>query len=81
MICCSKCDREYIYTRSRGDTKSICGSCYNKRRKRDVQKQKDSATCTSCDLSIEENQRKCFHYTNLQPLWKKDNLSKGKKMI
>lgn len=37
--------------------------------------------CASFDLSLEENQRKCFHYTNLQPLWAKDNLSKGKKII
>ena len=33
--------------------------------------------CVSFDLTIEKNQRECFHYTNLQPLWAADNLSKG----
>lgn len=33
--------------------------------------------CASFDLTIEENQRKCFHYTNLQPLWAEENISKG----
>lgn len=33
--------------------------------------------CSSFNLALESEQKKCFHYTNLQPLWAKDNLSKG----
>ena len=35
----------------------------------------------SFNLSKEEEQRKCFHYTNYQPLWAHENLSKGCKII
>ncbi len=37
--------------------------------------------CSFYDLSDVDNQKKCFHYTNLQPLWAKDNLSKGDKIV
>ena len=33
--------------------------------------------CCSFDLTDPEQQRECFNYTNLQPLWARDNLAKG----
>lgn len=35
--------------------------------------------CDAHDLNNPEEQKKCFHYTNTQPLWATENLSKGKK--
>lgn len=37
--------------------------------------------CCAFDLTDEDELKKCFHYTNLQPLWAKDNLSKGGRCI
>jgi hypothetical protein len=37
--------------------------------------------CASFDLTYPEQQKKCFHYTNLQPLWAKENMSKGSNII
>jgi hypothetical protein len=36
--------------------------------------------CASFDLTKPSEQKKCFHYTNLQPLWAKENLNKGAKI-
>lgn len=33
--------------------------------------------CSLFDLSLKSEQRKCFHWTNLQPLWHTDNLRKS----
>lgn len=35
--------------------------------------------CAKFDLTDHEQQKQCFHYTNLQPLWWQDNLKKGAK--
>ena len=35
--------------------------------------------CKSFDLTDPEQQKLCFHYSNLQPLWEPDNLRKGSK--
>ncbi len=37
--------------------------------------------CASFNLTDESDINKCFHYTNLQPLWASENLSKGSKII
>jgi hypothetical protein len=37
--------------------------------------------CASFDLTNLDQQRLCFHYTNLQPLWAKDNIRKSNKII
>lgn len=37
--------------------------------------------CASFDLTVEEEQKKCFHYSNLQPLWAIDNIKKGDRIL
>lgn len=36
---------------------------------------------SSFDLSLTEEQEKCFHYTNMQPLWSTDNILKSNKIL
>jgi hypothetical protein len=35
--------------------------------------------CAKFDLTKPEQQKQCFHYSNVQPLWAGENLSKGAK--
>lgn len=37
--------------------------------------------CNNFDLSDESQQLKCFHYTNLQPMWAPDNCSKQDRWV
>lgn len=37
--------------------------------------------CAIFDLRKPEEQRKCFHYTNLQPLWAEENMAKHDKIL
>lgn len=37
--------------------------------------------CSSFDLTDPEQQKKCFNWSNLQPLWWKDNLTKSDKVL
>ncbi len=37
--------------------------------------------CSSFDLTKDENQKACFHYTNLQPLTKEENMKKSNKIL
>lgn len=37
--------------------------------------------CAAFDLTSVDGQRKCFYYTNLQPLWAHDNLVKSAKVV
>ena len=36
--------------------------------------------CASFDLSDPEQQKQCFHWSNLQPMWWRDNIVKGAKL-
>jgi len=37
--------------------------------------------CASFNLEDPEEQKRCFHWTNLQPLWAQDNMRKGAKFV
>jgi hypothetical protein len=37
--------------------------------------------CSSFNLADATQAARCFHYTNLQPLWWKDNITKGNRIL
>lgn len=37
--------------------------------------------CAKFDLTKKGDQLKCFHWSNLQPMWERDNIRKGTKII
>jgi hypothetical protein len=37
--------------------------------------------CASFDLTDLEQQKDCFHWSNLQPLWAEENIRKGAKLV
>lgn len=37
--------------------------------------------CASFDLTNKDQQRKCFHYSNLRPLWAKENMMKSDSIV
>jgi len=37
--------------------------------------------CASFNLNNESEQKECFHYSNLQPLWASENIIKGSRII
>ena len=37
--------------------------------------------CYSYDLTNVDAQKKCFHYTNIRPMWAEENLKKGNRFI
>jgi hypothetical protein len=37
--------------------------------------------CAVFDLSKPEHQSRCFHFSNVRPMWALANISKGKKLI
>lgn len=37
-------------------------------------------SCALYNFNSEEEQKCCYHYSNLQPLWARDNMAKGKKL-
>lgn len=36
--------------------------------------------CSKFNLTIQREQRKCFHFSNLQPLWEHENRAKGNRL-
>lgn len=68
------CEIEFLKTHLEGLFQE--GMCWDNYGKWHIDHKKP---CSLFDLTIESEQKECFNYTNLQPLWAKDNLRKNNK--
>lgn len=64
--------REYL------ESKFEPGMSWNNRREWEID---HIIPCTSFDLTDPKQQKECFHFSNLQPLWREDNRKKYNKVI
>jgi len=60
-------------------TKNMTWGNYGRKNKTQCWEIDHIKPCDSFDLSKKIEQRKCFHYSNLQPLWELENLKKSNK--
>ena len=67
------CDMEFFNTYI--ESKFTDGMCWERLSEIDIDHIKP---CVKFDLTLLEEQKKCFHWSNLQPLWHLDNLVKGR---
>ena len=53
---------------------------YEENRESAIIKSREIIPCTAFRLDDPVEQKKCFHYSNLQPLWAKENMAKGNRL-
>lgn len=68
------CDVEFL--KNHIESLFVDGMCWERFNEIQIDHKKP---CAKFDLSIQEEQEKCFHWSNLQPLWAVDNRIKGAK--
>jgi hypothetical protein len=80
------------HTTATDDNVKSIGTALNERITKEANKKRNELKIARCnaapknskngfDLSKEDEQKKCFHFTNLQPLWKEENFKKSRSLI